>query len=178
MKFDRRAFLRTLGCGAAASQLSWCELSARLESLSAAAVPRIGQAAAIAHDPLRPEFHLLPLHNWMNDPNGPIWWKGQYHLFYQLNPHAAVWGDMVIGDTPSVRTWCTGITQPISLAPTPGGPGGMTAASADRQWFSTDKPTLIYTWRGRTRRTGGDNTSRRLNDKLRETQTGSHSRRR
>ncbi|TMP89744.1 MAG: glycoside hydrolase family 32 protein [Verrucomicrobia bacterium] len=30
----------------------------------------------------------------MNDPNGPIYWKGRYHMFFQYNPHAAVWGDM------------------------------------------------------------------------------------
>lgn len=48
----------------------------------------------LALDPRRPRFHLLPMRNWMNDPNGPIFWNGKYHMFYQYNPHAAVWGDM------------------------------------------------------------------------------------
>ncbi len=57
----------------------------------------------------------------MNDPNGPIWWKGKYHLFYQLNPHAAVWGDMHWGHAVSADMvhWRH---EPIALAPTPGGP--------------------------------------------------------
>ena len=56
----------------------------------------------------------------MNDPNGPIWWKGKYHLFYQLNPHAAVWGDMHWGHavSPDMVHWQH---QPVALAPTPGG---------------------------------------------------------
>jgi beta-fructofuranosidase len=45
-----------------------------------AAVPR-AQA-----DPLRPIFHITSPAQWMNDPNGPIFYKGYYHLFYQLNP--------------------------------------------------------------------------------------------
>ena len=48
----------------------------------------------LAADPLRPQFHLLPAKNWMNDPNGPIFWNGMYHMFFQYNPNAAVWGDM------------------------------------------------------------------------------------
>ena len=43
-------------------------------------------------DRLRPRYHFLPPANWMNDPNGLIQWKGQYHLFYQHNPLQAVWG--------------------------------------------------------------------------------------
>ena len=50
--------------------------------------------ARLAADPLRPQFHLLPAKNWMNDPNGPILWEGMYHMFFQYNPNAAVWGDM------------------------------------------------------------------------------------
>ncbi len=39
----------------------------------------------------RPRYHFLPPDAWMNDPNGVVRWKGQYHLFYQHNPHAARW---------------------------------------------------------------------------------------
>ena len=48
----------------------------------------------LATDPRRPQFHLLPAANWMNDPNGPIYWKESYHMFYQYNPNGAFWGDM------------------------------------------------------------------------------------
>nr|UHU35849.1 vacuolar invertase 1 [Paeonia suffruticosa] len=45
----------------------------------------------------RTAFHFQPDRNWMNDPNGPMFYKGWYHFFYQYNPHAAVWGDIVWG---------------------------------------------------------------------------------
>ncbi|KAI4965640.1 hypothetical protein ZWY2020_051210 [Hordeum vulgare] len=34
----------------------------------------------------RTAFHFQPQKNWMNDPNGPLYYKGWYHLFYQWNP--------------------------------------------------------------------------------------------
>ncbi|XP_049361805.1 acid beta-fructofuranosidase 2, vacuolar [Solanum verrucosum] len=45
----------------------------------------------------RTSFHFQPKKNWMNDPNGPLYYKGWYHLFYQYNPEAAVWGNIVWG---------------------------------------------------------------------------------
>ncbi|CAL0329435.1 unnamed protein product [Lupinus luteus] len=42
----------------------------------------------------RTAFHFQPQKNWMNDPNGPFFHKGWYHLFYQYNPDSAVWGNI------------------------------------------------------------------------------------
>ncbi|MFD1775872.1 glycoside hydrolase family 32 protein [Paenibacillus rhizophilus] len=42
----------------------------------------------------RPQFHYSPEANWLNDPNGMVWYEGEYHLFYQCHPHSAVWGPM------------------------------------------------------------------------------------
>ncbi|XP_019160347.1 PREDICTED: acid beta-fructofuranosidase AIV-18-like isoform X1 [Ipomoea nil] len=39
----------------------------------------------------RTAFHFQPPKSWMNDPNGPLYHKGWYHLFYQYNPSSAVW---------------------------------------------------------------------------------------
>jgi beta-fructofuranosidase len=97
----------------------------------------------LANDPLRPQCHLLPAKNWMNDPNGPIFWKGLYHMFFQYNPNAAVWGDM---------HWAHAVSSdmvhwrhlPIALAPTPGGAdseGCFTGSAVDDHGTAT----FIYT---------------------------------
>ncbi|QMU66674.1 MAG: glycoside hydrolase family 32 protein [Flavobacteriaceae bacterium] len=42
----------------------------------------------------RPAFHFTPEKNWMNDPNGMVYYQGEYHLFYQYYPKDNVWGPM------------------------------------------------------------------------------------
>jgi beta-fructofuranosidase len=112
-------------------------------SLSAGAFVAPSPAdAAIARDPMRPQYHLLPTHGWMNDPCGPIYWKGRYHMFLQYNdePVSAVkvWAHATSSD---MVHWHR---EPIALAPTPGGPDAQgcwtgTAAIVD------GKPTFLYT---------------------------------
>ena len=114
MTFDRRDFLtRTFGFAATTS------LGTPLSFLAHA--PSTSLSAALANDPRRPQFHLLPAKNWMNDPNGPIFWNGQYHMFYQYNPNGAVWGDMHWGHaaSPDLVHWQQ---LPVALSPSPNGP--------------------------------------------------------
>lgn len=40
------------------------------------------------------QYHFEPKTGWMNDPNGLIFYKGQYHAFFQHYPHAPQWGQM------------------------------------------------------------------------------------
>src|ERR1700722_15660881 len=111
MKINRRSFLSASAITTAAASLP-----SRLAEAFAASLP-----SKLAQDPRRPQFHLLPAANWMNDPNGPIYWKGRYHMFFQYNPNAAVWGDMhwAHAISPDMIHWHH---LPVALAPTPGGP--------------------------------------------------------
>lgn len=94
-------------------------------------------------DPHRPQFHLTPPAGWMNDPNGLIQWQGQYHMFYQHNPHGAFhgtihWGHAVSSD---LVYWQY---LPIALAPTPQGPdqdGCWSGCAVDNH----GTPTILYT---------------------------------
>jgi beta-fructofuranosidase len=70
-------------------------------------------------------FHLAAPSNWMNDPNGLIYWRGRFHLFYQHNPD-----DMTPPGAGGLMRWGHAVSEdlvhwrdlPIALAPTPGGP--------------------------------------------------------
>ena len=109
--FTRRRFVQGL---LAAPAITQPPLLKHFAGISAEAL-----SARLAADPLRPQCHLLPARNWMNDPNGPIFWKGRYHMFFQYNPGAAVWGDMhwAHATSPDMVHW---EHLPVALAPTPG----------------------------------------------------------
>ena len=94
-------------------------------------------------DPHRPHYHFLPPSAWMNDPNGLIYWKGNYHLFYQYVPNDPPWERKHWGHAASsdLVHW---FNLPIALTPTPGGPdqdGCFSGCAVNHNGV----PTLIYT---------------------------------
>lgn len=82
----------------------------RAQAAIDAAIPR---AEA---DPARPIFHVVSPAQWMNDPNGPIFYKGTYHLFYQLHPYSDGDGPKYWGHVRS-RDLAHWERLPIALAP-------------------------------------------------------------
>ena len=93
----------------------------------------------------RPEYHFSPKENWMNDPNGMVFFGGEYHLFYQNHPHGTTWGPMYWGHAISsdLVTW---EHQPVAL--TPDEHGMIFSGSAVVDWNDTSglfggKPGLV-----------------------------------
>ncbi|MBO0424059.1 glycoside hydrolase family 32 protein [Enterococcus plantarum] len=68
------------------------------------------------NDIYRQCYHLMAPVGWMNDPNGFVYYKGEYHLFYQYYPYDSVWGPMHWGHAKS-KDLIHWQELPVALAP-------------------------------------------------------------
>lgn len=123
-------------------------LSVSLAVLSAFAQDKPGY-----DQPYRPQYHFSPQINWTNDPNGPVYFKGEYHLFFQYNPFGDHWGHMSWGHaiSPDLVHWKE---LPVALAEESGVMIFTGSTVVDRQnssgFCQGGKPCLVAVYTGHT----------------------------
>lgn len=111
----------------------------------------------------RPHFHFTPEEKWMNDPNGMVYYDGEYHLFYQHYPDSTVWGPMHWGHAVSkdLVNW-----EHLPIALYPDSLGYIFSGSAVIDWKNTSgfgkdgQPPMIaiYTYHDPVGEKAGTNT--------------------
>jgi beta-fructofuranosidase len=96
-------------------------------------------------DSLRPIYHVTASSRFINDPNGPVYFAGEYHIFFQ---HLPFWGDSVhnkpVWGHAASRDMVHWYHLPIALAPTPGTYDSEAIASGSCV-IHNGLPTIIYT---------------------------------
>jgi fructan beta-fructosidase len=126
----------------------WIILSVGLVFVSVSAQERPGY-----DQPYRPQYHFSPQKNWTNDPNGPVYFDGEYHLFFQYNPFGDRWGHMSWGHaiSPDLMHWKE---LPVALAEEGGVMIFTGSTVVDRQntsgFCQGGKPCLVAIYTGHT----------------------------
>jgi fructan beta-fructosidase len=112
------------------------------------------QGSAAGYDQaFRPQFHFSPREHWTNDPNGLVFFAGEYHLFFQYNPFGDVWGHMSWGHAVS-RDLVHWDELPVALAEEKGVmifTGSVVVDTTNSSGFCQGgKPCMVAVWTGHT----------------------------
>ncbi|WP_419872624.1 GH32 C-terminal domain-containing protein [Candidatus Pristimantibacillus sp. PTI5] len=119
-------------------------------SLCYQAAPQPSASAAgsnpLTAEQLRPLIHYTPEQNWLNDPNGLVYYDGEYHMFYQYKPSGNTWGEMFWGHAVSkdLINW-----EELPIALYPDELGHMFSGSVVVDWNNTSgfgangKPPMV-----------------------------------
>ncbi|GIJ45984.1 hypothetical protein Val02_28700 [Virgisporangium aliadipatigenens] len=113
---DRRTVLKTgLAAGVASMAVPALEEPA-VAADDLPGYPEFPYPPTDYREPLRGQFHFSARYGWMNDPNGLVYHDGQYHLFFQHNPHGLEWAEMHWGHatSPDLVHWTQ---KPMALQP-------------------------------------------------------------
>lgn len=96
----------------------------------------------VTNDRYRLKFHIAPPFGWMNDPNGLVFFKGYYHVFYQYYPYDSSWGPMHWGHCRSkdLIHW-----EQLPIALVPGNKEDKDGCFSGSAIVKNDKLYLIYT---------------------------------
>lgn len=107
--------------------------------------------SALYQERYRPQFHFTAQRNWLNDPNGLVYFAAEYHLFFQHNPTGREWGNMHWGHaiSPDLVHWTE---LPLALTPDEHGP--VFSGSAVVDWQNSSglgdgiEPPLVILYTG------------------------------
>ncbi|OEL14823.1 Beta-fructofuranosidase, insoluble isoenzyme 4 [Dichanthelium oligosanthes] len=102
--------------------------------------PQSPKVSSIVSTKYRTAYHFQPPKNWIN---GPMYYNGIYHQFYQYNPNGSLWGNIVWGHSVSTDliNWIR--LEPAIERTTPSDINGCWTGSATI--LKGDRPAIIYT---------------------------------